>query len=78
MCHQAIEKTFLDPEVFAQVNDTPQDWHSLPNDTESEKQRNTGRHGEWGKKRHNKDHRMEKVKVLLKDLVLELSTKDGS
>ena len=48
------------------------------NDTKSRKQRNTGRHGERGEKRHNKDHRMEKVKVLLKDFVLELPTEDGS
>ena len=41
-------------------------------------QGNTGGHGEWSKKRHNKDHGMKKVKVLLKGFVLELSTERRS
>ena len=43
---------------------------SLDN-TKGEEQGNSIRHGERGKKRHNKNHRMEKMEVLLKAFVLE-------
>ena len=46
--------------------------------TESEEQGNTCGHSEWSEKRHNKNHGMQKVKVLLKGFVLELPTQSGS
>ena len=42
--------------------------------SESEEQRNAGRHGERSEKGHNKDHGAKKVKMLLKGFVLKLST----
>ena len=45
------------------------------NDTEGKKQGHTVRHRKRSKKSDNKDHRMKKMKVLLKDLMLQFSTK---
>ena len=47
------------------------------NNTESKEPGNTGGHSERSEKRNNKDHGVQKVKVLLESFVLELST-DGS
>ena len=44
------------------------------NDTERKEQGHTGRHGERSEKRNNKNHGMKKMKMLLKDFVLQLST----
>ena len=44
------------------------------NNTESKEQGHTVRHGERSEKRNNKDHGMKKMKMLLKDFVLQFST----
>ena len=44
------------------------------NNTESKEQGHTVRHGEGSEKRNNKDHRMKKMMMLLKDFVLQFPT----
>ena len=44
------------------------------NNTESREQGHTVRHGEGSEKRNNKDHGMKKMKMLLKDFVLQFAT----
>ena len=48
------------------------------NNTESKEQGNTCGHSERSEKRHNKNHGMQKMKVLLKSFVLELPMESGS
>ena len=48
------------------------------NNAESEEQGNTRGHSERSEKRHNKNHGMQKMKVLLKSFVFELPTESGS
>ena len=44
------------------------------NNTESKEQGHTVGHGEGSEKRNNKDHKMKKMKMLLKDFVLQFPT----
>ena len=48
------------------------------NDSKSQEKSDTERHCERSEKSNNENHRVQKVKVLLKSFVLELPSQDGS